>query len=258
MNALKEKLNAGRRCFGTHVNLSDHRICEMLGRIGFDYLWIDTEHTSTDYKELEIHLIAARAGGTPAIVRIPWNDPVLAKRVLEMGPDGIVFPMVNTAEEAQAAMDACLYPPIGQRGFGPFRAVSYGMDDTDTYIRQTSLELCRFVQIETEQAVMNLEAIAAVPYIDGFILGPCDLSGSVGTLNQFMDGRTDELIDLAIEKAHNAGLPIGVSTGSMQTDVLQHWLDKGIDFCSAGTDAWSILSGATIVLDNMRRAASKG
>ena len=185
-------------------------------------------------------------------MRIPWNDAILAKRVLEMGPDGIVFPMVNTAEEAKRAMDACLYPPLGTRGFGPFRAIAYGMNDIDAYIAEGSLSMCRFVQVETAEAVENLEAKARVLYVDGFILGPCDLSGSFGMLNRAFEGETDRLINLAIQKAHSAGRPIGVSTGSDKPDVLAHWLNKGVDFISAGTDAWGILSGAVSVLKTLR------
>lgn len=252
MNALRGKLARGQRCFGTHINLADHRICEMLGPLGFDYLWIDTEHTSTDYQELEIHLIAARAGGTPAIVRIPWNDATLAKRVLEMGPDGIIFPMVNNAQEAKRAMDACLYPPLGTRGFGPLRAIRYGLDDVDTFIQEKSLDMLRFVQVETKEAVENLADMAAVPYVDGFILGPCDLSGSIGAPNRFLDGMADRLIDQAIVYAHRASKPIGVSTGTSDPAVLRHWLDKGIDFLSASTDMSGIITGAHNVLSAMR------
>lgn len=253
MTTLREKLASGRRLFGTHVNLTDHRICEALGRVGFDYLWIDTEHTSTDYKELEIHLIAGQATGTPVIVRIPWNDPVLAKRVLEMGPDGIVFPMVNNASEAKAAMDSCLYPPDGTRGFGPFRAIQYGILDAEEYVRLKSKEMCRFVQIESRQAVENLEHMADVPYLDGFILGPCDLSGSVGSLLSLYNNETDHLIDRAIASAHAKGKPIGLSFGSDSEENLSHWLNKGIDFLSSCTDMGFIIGGAQRMLNTMKR-----
>ncbi len=253
MNPLRTKLETGKRLYGTHVNLSDHRICEAMGGIGFDYLWIDTEHTSTDYKELEIHLIAAQSTQTPVIVRIPWNDPILAKRVLEMGPDGIVFPVVNTAEEARRAIACCLYPPDGNRGFGPFRAIRYGLLDVNHYVAQTSKEMCRFLQIESAEAVRNIPEMAKIPFVDGFILGPCDLSGSIHQLLMCYNGETDRLIDEAIDLSHRAGMRIGLSLGSDDEALLAHWLAKDIDFISACHDMGFIVGGAQRMLQNLKR-----
>jgi len=253
MDSLKQKLRSGKLLVGTHINLNDFVISEIVGNLGFDFLWIDTEHTAIDYQCLLGHLIASKASNTPAVVRIPWNNPVLAKRVLEMGPAGIVFPMVNTAEEADAAMQCCIYPPNGNRGFGPHRAIRYGIDDVVKYIHSDSMELCRFVQVETEEAVNNLDEIARNPYIDGFIIGPYDLSGSIGQLGRIMDGETDRLINIAIEKAQKAGKPIGVSTGNNDYETLKHWLDKGINIISTGTEYLGIIQGAKTALNNIKK-----
>jgi 4-hydroxy-2-oxoheptanedioate aldolase len=253
MSLLKQKLLSGKLLIGTHVNLNDLVISEIMGGLGFDFLWIDTEHTAIDYQCLLGHLVASKASGTPAIVRVPWNNAVFVKRVLEMGPAGIVFPMINTAEEAEAAMQCCIYPPIGNRGFGPNRAIRYGIDDVGKYINSDSLEICRFVQVETKEAVSNLDEIARNPYIDAFIIGPYDLSGSVGQLGNVMKGETDRLIDIAIEKAHKAGKPIGVSTGDNDYAILKHWLDKGIDIISTGTEYLGIIQGARTSLNNIKK-----
>lgn len=252
MNQLKQKLRVGGKLIGTHISMNDPFMTELIASLGFDYLWIDTEHTAIDYQQLQTHLLAARAGGTPAIVRVPWNDAVLAKRVLEMGPDGIVFPMVNTPEEAKRAMDACLYPPLGTRGFGPLRAVNYGAADTQAYIDNNVENLCRFVQVEHVDAVRNLPETAKNPYIDGFILGPCDLSGSIGELNRVFEPHTDALIDEAISVAHAAGKPIGLSTGAVDEPTIAHWFGKGIDFLSAGTAQQMIVDGMRALIDVMR------
>lgn len=255
-NAFREKLESGRRLLGTHVNLSDFHICEMLGSLGFDYLWIDMEHLSTSFADMETHLIAAKAAGTPTMVRISWNDVPHTKRVLEAGPDAVVFPMINTVEDAKRAIDTCIYPPEGNRGFGPFRAIRYGLDGIDDYIQKGSKAMCRFLQVETKDAVMIMEETAKIPYVDGFIIGPMDLSGSVGCLGRTMEGETDRLIDLAIEKAHKAGLPIGLSTGADTREELSHWIGKGVDFLSASTDSWSILRGGMELLSLMRDISS--
>lgn len=126
-NQFRKALESGHRLFGTHVNLTDYRVCEMLGGVGFDYLWVDMEHIATSFSDMERHLIAAKAAGTPCVVRVTWNDIPHIKRVLEAGPDAIVVPMVNSVKEAQRAIDTCIYPPEGKRGFGPCRAVRYGL-----------------------------------------------------------------------------------------------------------------------------------
>lgn len=252
VNPIREKLAKGKRLLGTHVNLTDHRMCEILGGIGFDYLWIDMEHLSTSFKEMEIHLIGARAAATATMVRVSWNDIPHIKRVLEAGPDAVIIPMVNSVEDAQRAIDTCIYPPDGKRGFGPFRAVQYGIGDTKKYIEEAAMRTCRFLQVETKAAVMALDDIARIPYVDGFIIGPMDLSGSVGALGETWLPETDALIDLAIQKAHSAGLPIGLSTGGESPEELAHWLAKGVDFLSASTDVWSIIKGTRELLGNMR------
>lgn len=257
-NEIREALASGRRLLGTHVNLTDYRMCEMLGYIGFDYLWIDMEHLSTDFKVVETHLIAAKSAGTPCMVRVTWNDIPSIKRVLEMGPAAIVVPMVNSVEEAQRAIDTCIYPPKGKRGFGPCRAVRYGLDNINEYIDRDSYDVCRFLQVETKEAVEALDDICKIPYVDGFIIGPMDLSGSVGALGHALrDEETNRLIEKAIEISHKNGKPIGLSTGADNEAELYHWMSKGIDFISASTDMWSVLVGAKTLLSKMKDVSAR-
>lgn len=252
-NPIRKALASGKRLLGTHVNLTDHRVAEMLGYIGFDYLWFDMEHISTDFKAMEMHLIGAKAAGTPTMVRVTWNDIPSIKRVLEAGPDAIVVPMVNSVEEAKRAIDTCIYPPKGKRGFGPCRAVRYGLDNVNEYVDEKSYEVCRFLQVETADAVAAMDEIAEIPYVDSFIIGPMDLSGSVGQLGHALtDPETNRLIEEAIKKAHAHGLPIGLSTGADNRAELEHWIGKGVDFISASTDMWSILKGAKDLLGLMQ------
>lgn len=256
--SFREALASGRRLLGTHINLTDHRICEMVGMIGFDYLWIDMEHTSTDFRTMETHLIAAKATGTPCIVRVTWNDIPDIKRVIETGPDAIVVPMTNSVEEVKRAIDTCIYPPEGKRGFGPNRAVRYGLDDVREYVEKRSREMCRFVQIEDIRAVKLIEEYAKIPYLDGFVIGPMDLSGSVGELGYAPNAeRTNALIDEAIAKSHACGKPIGISTGADNPAELEHWIAKGVDFISASTDMWSVMKGARTLLGDMRRISER-
>lgn len=247
---LKDKLS--QNLVGTHISMTDSIVSEILGRLGYDFIWIDTEHSEMSYTNLRQHLTAVNAGGTPAIVRVSMNDYNHVKRVMEMGPDGILFPMINTAEEARAAMEFCMYPPEGRRGFGPLRAVSYGIDDMDAYIAEANAKTCRFVQIETAEAVGNLPEIVKNPYIDGFFFGPCDLSGSIGELNHVFGEKTQSLIRRAISIIKDAGKPVGVSTGSTEREVTEFWHDLGINIISTGTDYDYIMRGARDNLATMR------
>ncbi len=257
-NPIRKALASGKRLFGTHINLTDSRVCEMVGALGFDYIWIDMEHISTDFRVMESHLIAAKASGTPTMVRVTWNDIPNIKRVLEAGPDAIVVPMVNSVEEAKRAIDTCIYPPEGLRGFGPCRAVRYGIDSVNEYIEHGHKELCRFLQVETKAAVEAMDEIAQIPYVDGFIIGPMDMSGSVGELGHALEGKeTNRLIELAVQKAHAYGKPIGLSTGADNCRELGHWMSKGVDFISASTDMWSIISGARTLLDTMKEVSAQ-
>jgi 4-hydroxy-2-oxoheptanedioate aldolase len=249
---LKSKLNARKNLAGTHISMTDPCISEIIGNLGFDFMWIDTEHSAIDYQTLHSLLIGAKATGVPAIVRVPWMDTTPAKKVLEMGPDGIIFPMVNTAEEADYVMKLCLYPPLGVRGFGPQRAIRYGFDDVNEYVNKNSLNLCRFIQIESETAVKNLPEIVKNPHIDGYIFGPNDLSGSIGELGNVFGTRTSALIDEAIQILRAADKPFGVSTGSTDKEVLKYWHDKGMGIISSGADYGHILNGAKHVLNSLR------
>lgn len=254
---LKKKVLACAKICGTHISLNDPVICEILGYAGFDFLWIDTEHTSIDYNDLLRHLSSARMTATPALVRVHINDYNHVKRVLEMGPDGIIFPMISTAAEADSAMKSCMYPPDGRRGFGPLGAVRYGYDDVNEYINMVNNKLCRFIQIETKETVDNLPEIIKNPYIDGYIFGPCDLSGSVGELNNVFGDNTVLLIKKSIEIIKNAGKCIGISIGSDDVDTIGFWHGMGINMISSGVDYNYLLRGAKQNLSNIKKIFSE-
>jgi 2-dehydro-3-deoxyglucarate aldolase/4-hydroxy-2-oxoheptanedioate aldolase len=141
-------------------------------------------------------------------------------------------------------MKCTLYPPLGNRGFGPQRAVRFGLDDIDQYINKTSVEMIRCVQIETRTAVENLDEMAKNPWVDCFIFGPCDLSGSIGELNKVYEKPTVDLIDTAVAKIKTAGKSVGISLATEDPKQLQFWHDKGINVISCGADNGYIASGA--------------
>ena len=239
MNLLRQKIENKEKIKGTLVSLTDPCLCEIMGNLGYDCVWIDTEHTYMSLKEVLCHLNAARSAGIPSVVRLPQNDLTETKKILEMGPDGIIFPMVTSAEEIRELMAMTLYPPLGNRGFGPLRAIGYGAVPADEYVQKKSFDMCRFIQIEHISAIDQLEEIVKIPYIDGFIFGPNDLSGS---LNEFLNVFGDTTISkmkhaISILRKHNK--LIGLAGGLSERDI-KIWSSLDIDMLFAGAD-WSFV-----------------
>src|SRR5215510_13467148 len=120
-----EKMREGKICIGTAVSLSDATVSEALSTV-FDFVWIDMEHNPLSLSDVQAHIMATKGSECTPIVRVPWNDPVLMKPVLDIGAAGIVVPFIRTVEDAKLAVAACRYPPEGIRGFGPRRPSNYG------------------------------------------------------------------------------------------------------------------------------------
>ena len=219
-------------------------VTEMMGYFDFDYLWIDMEHSAITLDQCYAHLVAAKSVGKQAIVRVPQNDLTYTKKVLEMGPDGIIFPMVHSAEEAEELLSYTLYPPYGGRGCGPQRAVRYGVDDEIAYFKSGPTDLCRFLQIECKTFVDDLEKIADNPYIDGFILGLADLSGSINEIGEFFGENNLALAKRAIEIATKHNKIVGSATLAYDEKTLTLLRDMGIKMVTCGADFGHIVEGA--------------
>ena len=249
MKTLKDKIRDHDRIIGTHISLGNMVLADAFAQMGYDFIWVDTEHSAIDYRELLQCVSIIKSNGTSVIVRAHVDEPGHVKRILEMGVDGIIFPNLETAEQVDDAMKSTLYPPNGYRGFGPLGAVRYGLDDVNDYIKCES-SLCRFIQIERKKAVDALDEILKNRWIDGYILGPCDLSGSIGLLNQIYHEKNIALVKEAIAKVESAGGYIGVSLGTTKADEQKFWIDLGCRMISAGTDYDYAVQGA---LSNYRQ-----
>ena len=255
LDRIREKIAANEPVVGTAVALTDSSVVDLLGNVGFDFLWIDSEHAAFGRKHILNHIIAAQGAGAAAFVRVPWNDPVLVKPILDMGPDAIIFPMVNTADEASLAVRSCLYPPKGIRGYAPMRAIRYGLMDGQEYLERVEKDIWKIVQIEHVEAVENLESIVRVDGLNALIVGPCDLSGSIGLLGQTDHEEVKRLMDRVAKIAIKAGMPFGVAMG-FNPSVIKEWIDRGASFLSIGLDFGYITSGATRVLKGVKEAFS--
>lgn len=254
MDHLKEKLAAGGCLFGTHITCCDMTTVEVMGNCGFDYLWIDMEHSPIDKGDIQNHLTAARACKPPVaiFIRVPWNDPVIIKPLLDMGPAGIVFPMISTAREVEKAIQACRYPPEGIRGYSPRAALRYGLDDAQQYIRETSRDIWTICQLETLQAYENLDALLECNGVDAFIIGPNDLSGQFGQLANPLSPEVDRVISDIARRVRRAGKPCGISVGPYDKQSIHHWLSKGINMISCGGDVTFMRTASLLALDNLR------
>src|SRR6185369_13551249 len=151
---MREKIARGQVCYGSYISCTDPVVTEALSSFN-DFFWIDAEHNALSLETIQLHLMATRGSDAAAIVRVPWNDPVLIKPVLDIGADGIIVPFVRTADDVRRAVAACRYPPDGIRGFGPRRASGYGRLGGPEYCRLANESLIVVVQIEHIDAVNN-------------------------------------------------------------------------------------------------------
>jgi len=256
LDRMREKLRRNEPAFGACVSVLDASVSEMLGYAGFDFLWIDMEHTALTKTDVLQHLMAASSGRTAGFVRVACNDPVLVKPLLDMGPDGIIFPMIRTADDARLAVKACEYPPKGIRGCGPRRAVRHGMDDFSGYVRSGSRACWKIIQIEHVDCVKNLEAIARVPGIDCWMIGPTDLSGSVGCLGREDAPEVQSLFDEIAGRAARHGVPLGAFTGD-DPATLQRWRARGVSVFTLGGDTGYLMSAARNSLQQSRHMCAQ-
>ena len=252
MNKLREKLNSGKTAIGSHISLSDSSVTEIMGDMGFDYLWIDMEHTSMSREDLRNHLVAARATGVSPIVRIPEVSQVQAKPILEMGPEGIVFPQVNSYELALEAVAACRYPPVGNRGWGPRRAMHFGADMTAQEYIRSSDDILTILQFENIAAYKELDKILSIEGLDVIMLGPCDLASSMGHIGDWFNPEVEAVVDDVFERVHKGGKKMGVSIGLFGTDVIRRYQQRNVDMISVAADYDYIVAGGKQIYAQMQ------
>lgn len=249
---LRKKFEEGSLVIGTHIRSQDPCISELLAALGYDMLWIENEHSNLDKYQTTLHIMAAQAEGAAAIVRLPWNDPVLAKPILELGVDGVVFPMINSAEEARRAVAACTYPPRGVRGMGPIRANHYGLVSNEEYIAHADEQIFKIMQIEHREGVENIEEILEVEGVDGIVVGQFDLSASLGILPNVYAKENLAHIRKVFEACRRHGKICGISSEPKE-EVVQMYLDMGVNFIFLCYEYDWIRMGAGAALKNMRK-----
>ncbi|MGA2079666.1 MAG: aldolase/citrate lyase family protein [Holophaga sp.] len=212
-NRLKRNLAAGKVCLGVTLTMNSPTVAEILSRVGLDWLWLETEHSSLTDDNVLAMLQVTNGSDTSTMVRVPWNDKTMIKRALDLGPDGIIIPLVNSREEAEAAIRAIKYPPWGERGAGLGRAQAYGLTMGE-YLQTANDEVMTTLMIEHYLAVENIDAILRVRGVDSVMVGALDLSGSMGMLGNTGDPKVEGAIQKVLAACKRAGMPAGIITVS--------------------------------------------
>ena len=245
-NILKEKLKNGQEVIGTFVSLGHPDVTEVLSRSGFDWLLIDGEHSVIGLETMQLMMQAMNGSNCTPIVRPQWNDMVIIKRVLDTGAHGVLVPWVNSREEAEHAVRACKYPPEGLRGWGPRRAALFDSD----YFQTANGEILVIVQIETRQAVSNVDDILAVDGIDAVYVGPFDLSLDFGLSGpDFNNAAYAAAFDRVVEAAKKAGKPAGMFA---TRENIRWAVDMGFTISTVDSADAFLAYGARTALDMAR------
>ncbi|MBV9219918.1 MAG: hypothetical protein JOY94_10920 [Methylobacteriaceae bacterium] len=241
----KRRLRAGETMIGGWLSIADPAVAEIMATSGFDYIMIDTEHSPWTLTLLQTALMAFKGEATVPIVRVPWNDQVHIKQTLDVGADGIMAPMVRTAEEAKAFVRACKYPPAGIRGFGPRRASAYGRN-TDEYVAQANDGIFIMPQIEDIRTVDVLDEILDLG-VDALCIGPNDLSGSAGLLRQHDHPTVKGAIDriLATGKARGVAVCTGIT---LPLEQQTEWIERGARMTLVASDTELLVKGTANVV----------
>ncbi|MEM8856940.1 MAG: aldolase/citrate lyase family protein [Chloroflexota bacterium] len=238
---INQKLSNGQTIIGQWVSLSDPAVVEAMAQTGFDFLLIDGEHSPIGESELANLLRAGQAGDSAIIYRVRENSESLIKMALDLGVDGVFVPRVNSPTEAEQAVAAAKYPPLGKRGVGPWRASNY-FQNMDEYVTTANEATTLILQIEDIAAVEQIDEILAVEGIDAVYIGPADLSASLGILGQQEHPDFVAAIDQVAEACQAAGTPLGFDT--QNADHLAQLAKQGFQILTLGMDLDYIISGA--------------
>lgn len=230
----RQRLARGEVLLGPSVVFSDPRVTEALAP-SVDFIWLECEHSLIGPEAVVGHVLAARSANVPLVMRIATGTTALVKPALDSGVAGLVIPQVRSVDEVKAVVADCRYAPLGQRGMGPVRPSNYGRIPARDVVAADDVFLA--IQIETVEALDAVEEIAAVPGIDSLVVGPTDLSASLGLLSQFDHPTVRAAIARIVSAARANDLPVGVGVGDAATAASM--IEQGIQWVQlSGTDAY--------------------
>ncbi len=243
VNGFKQALSRGQAQIGLWLATADAYVGEMLAGTGFDWLLIDGEHAPNDLRSAlsQLQAIASATSRLPAgapaphpVMRLPTADPVLVKQVLELGVQTLLIPMIDTPDQALQMVQAMRYPPHGIRGMGSGLARSSRWTGYPNYVDEANDQMCLLVQVETQAALAQIDAIAATPGVDGVFIGPADLAASMGHRGQSSHPEVVAAMRDAVKRILQAGKAPGIL--ATQEDQARQWIEAGVTFPAVGVD----------------------
>ncbi len=232
---LKARLQSGQPTIGSWITIGSTVVAEVMAQAGFDWLVVDMEHSAITLDIAQELIRVIDLTGAAPLVRVGHNQPNLIKRVMDAGAHGVIVPMVNSRAEAEQAVRSVKYPPMGFRGVGLARAQRYGAD-FEGYRVWNQEKSVVIVQIEHIDAVTNLKEILSVPGVDGFIVGPYDLSGSLGLPGQFDHPDMGRAMETIQTESREMGAVSGVHVIQPDPEDLQQALDQQYQFIALSLD----------------------
>lgn len=251
IHKFRAKLKAGQVCLGPGISFTDPAATEALCDSS-DFLWLDLEHSPISLESLQAHLIAARAGGAPVLVRVPSSEVAWVKRVLDIGAEGVILPQANSLAEIEHFVAACRYPPLGRRGFGPRRATNYGRQELPAYLAAANREVFVAAQIETAAALEQLDAIVQLPGLDAVVVGPADLAGALANSPGQVDHpQVLEAIARICSRARAAGLSVGIGMGP-DPEYATRVIRLGVQWLQCGGDCSFMVRAADACYQSIR------
>ena len=233
--SLKQKLKNNELTIGSWITIGHPAVAEILSNVGFDWLTIDIEHNQIDGSMVTSLIRTIQSKNIAALVRVSKNEEVTIKHVLDAGADGIIVPMVCSKQDAIMAVEYAKYPPVGKRGVGLSRAQNYG-DGFENYKSWVSESLVIIAQIEHIEGVKNIEEIIATPGIDGIIIGPYDLSGSLGYPGEYQRPEVIEALKKVEEVCIRRNFSMGYHVVPPNKELLNQTINKGYKFIALSTD----------------------
>jgi len=243
-NYVRSKLKNGEASVGTWLTMASTTGAGLMARTGFDWLTVELEHTPVTFETAATSFAIIAAAGKIPLARIPWNTAENIKRVLDIGAFGIVVPMVNTKEEAEAAVAGARYAPLGQRSIGGQLHAANFETDASTYYAKANDEILVVVMIEHVKGIENAEAILSVPGIDAFFIGPNDLHNSMGRPPVFESDHPEFVqgINHLLELGKKHKVPAGIHV--IDAPTAQRRIDQGFQFVAVGSETGMMLSKA--------------
>ena len=242
--SFRKKVLEGDRLIGTMLTIGHQAVAESLSEIGFDWLFVETEHAPILPDCL--HSIVLAAGPTPCLVRLSRNDEVSIKRALDAGAAGIIAPKVNSVETTERVVKFAKFPPEGIRGVGVSRASKYGLN-LQNYVRSANDGITVVLQVEDYEAVENLEEIVAVRGVDAIFIGPYDLSASIGRTGDLAHPEVQELIMAAKTICANKRMSVGIFES--QAANVDKWTKEGFSLFAVSTDISCLINEGKSLLE---------